>query len=72
MKRPEYAEKSQFQVIVNYKKRYGIWPLGQTLPAGWRLEGTTGTKHECLRYLLELWKIPASKSFQHLIVEQHS
>ena len=70
MKSPDNAESSQFQVIINYEGRYFVWPLDTTLPGGWRFEGKTGTRKECLHYLLELWRIRTRVDFQQLFMEQ--
>jgi len=42
-------------VVVNDEEQYSIWPAGRDLPAGWRLDGYTGTEDECLAYIDETW-----------------
>lgn len=43
------------KVVVNHEEQYSIWPLHRDNPAGWRDEGKSGTKAECLAYIDEVW-----------------
>jgi MbtH protein len=42
-------------VVVNHEEQYSIWPAESALPAGWRAEGTTGSKQECLDHIERVW-----------------
>ncbi|MFD1148979.1 MbtH family protein [Saccharothrix hoggarensis] len=44
-----------YQVLVNDEGQYSLWPAHQDVPAGWRAEGTTGTKDECSAHVDEVW-----------------
>jgi MbtH protein len=44
-----------YRVVLNDEEQYSIWPLTRELPAGWRDEGTTGTKQECLDHIDVVW-----------------
>ena len=44
-----------YNVVVNDEEQYSIWPADRELPLGWRAEGTTGTKAECLAHIEEVW-----------------
>lgn len=44
-----------FDVVVNHEEQYSIWPADREPPAGWRKEGTSGKKAECLRRIEALW-----------------
>ena len=44
-----------YQVVVNEEEQYSIWPAGRDLPAGWSLDGTTGTKEHCLEHIRTVW-----------------
>lgn len=46
---------TRFRVVVNHEEQYSIWPAERDLPEGWRDEGTTGTKEECLEHIDEVW-----------------
>lgn len=48
-------ENAEFQVVVNHEEQYSIWPAGRELPAGWRPDGTTGTKAVCLEHIDRVW-----------------
>ena len=45
----------RYDVVVNHEEQYSIWPSDRTLPAGWRREGTGGTKAECLSHIEKIW-----------------
>jgi MbtH protein len=45
----------RFRVVVNREEQYSIWPEGRELPRGWRDEGTSGTKQECLDHIEAVW-----------------
>lgn len=45
----------QFAVVVNDEEQYSIWPLGRTLPAGWRDTGESGDRARCLEHIEAVW-----------------
>lgn len=46
---------SEFTVVCNDEEQYSIWPLDRDVPAGWRAEGTTGSKDACLAHIDAVW-----------------
>jgi MbtH protein len=44
-----------YRVVVNHEAQYSIWPDYKEIPPGWRTDGITGTKQECLEYIKEAW-----------------
>src|SRR4051794_35207791 len=44
-----------YLVVVNHEEQYSIWPEGRDLPLGWREEGKTGAKADCLAYIEQIW-----------------
>lgn len=48
-------ETAVFAVVVNHEEQYSIWPADREIPAGWRKEGSSGTKAECLERIKQLW-----------------
>ncbi|MFF8775189.1 MbtH family protein [Kitasatospora sp. NPDC015120] len=44
-----------FCVVLNDEEQYSIWAADRALPAGWRAEGTEGTREECLTRISEVW-----------------
>ncbi|GAT70668.1 thioester reductase [Planomonospora sphaerica] len=45
-----------FQVLVNHRAQYGIWPLDDAVPGGWSPIGFVSTREECLVQVAELWR----------------
>jgi MbtH protein len=44
-----------FQVVINHEEQYSVWRADDEPPAGWRAEGTVGTRAECLAHIDEVW-----------------
>jgi MbtH protein len=44
-----------YQVVINDEEQYSIWLAGRDLPAGWRAEGTVGSRQECLDHIDKVW-----------------
>jgi MbtH protein len=44
-----------YLVVLNDEEQYSIWPVGREVPAGWRAEGTQGTREECLAHIDKVW-----------------
>jgi MbtH protein len=44
-----------FQVLVNDEEQYSLWPADKEVPAGWRPDGTRGTRQECMDHVDEVW-----------------
>jgi len=44
-----------YKVVLNHEEQYSIWPAERENPAGWREDGTRGTKQECLSHIEEVW-----------------
>lgn len=49
------SEQDTFSVVINDEEQYSVWPQGKDIPDGWRAEGVTGTKEECLSHIAEVW-----------------
>ncbi|APY91312.1 MbtH family protein [Streptomyces alfalfae] len=49
------SEQDLFSVVLNDEEQYSVWPQGKDIPDGWRAEGKTGTKEECLGHIAEVW-----------------
>ncbi|MFB7126382.1 MbtH family protein [Kitasatospora sp. NPDC056273] len=45
----------EYLVVLNDEEQYSIWRAERELPAGWRAEGTRGTKEECLSHIGTVW-----------------
>jgi MbtH protein len=55
MGEPSDREEDDFTVVVNDEEQYSVWRAEQALPLGWRSEGTTGSRAECLAHIAEVW-----------------
>ena len=44
-----------FHVVVNQEEQYSVWPPHREMPHGWRREGTSGTRDECLAHIAKVW-----------------
>ncbi|GAB1646511.1 MbtH family protein [Krasilnikovia sp. MM14-A1259] len=51
-------------VVVNDEEQYSIWPDDREVPDGWRREGTTGTREQCLAHIDEVWSDMRPKSLR--------
>jgi len=46
---------SECLVVVNDEGQYSIWRLGLPIPVGWRTDGFSGAREDCLRHIEEVW-----------------
>jgi uncharacterized protein YbdZ (MbtH family) len=44
-----------YKVVVNHEEQHSIWPDYKQIPSGWKHEGKTGLKAECLAHIKEVW-----------------
>ena len=44
-----------YRVVVNLEEQYSIWIRDRDIPAGWRDEGFSGTRAECLAHIDQVW-----------------
>jgi MbtH protein len=51
----EKADENIYLVVLNDEEQYSIWWADRDLPAGWRAEGTRGTRDECIARINEVW-----------------
>ncbi|EFF93603.1 MULTISPECIES: MbtH family protein [Streptomyces] len=51
----EETDDRRYLVVLNDEEQYSIWWADRDLPAGWRQEGTEGTKAECLERIGLIW-----------------
>ncbi len=55
MSDPDHVDTTVYKVVVNHEEQYSIWPADRETPPGWRDEGKTGPKEECLAHIKEVW-----------------
>ena len=63
-------EDAQFKVVRNHEEQYSIWPVDRENPLGWRDEGKTGLKAECLAHIAEIWTDMRPLSLRKWMEEQ--
>ena len=51
----ESGDATLYQVVINHKEQYSIWPADRELPLGWRAAGKEGTKQEVLTWIEQVW-----------------
>jgi MbtH protein len=44
-----------YKVVLNDEEQYSIWAADREIPPGWREEGKSGPKAECLEHIKEVW-----------------
>ena len=44
-----------YLVVLNDEEQYSIWPAGRDIPPGWRTDGCSGSKADCLAHIDEVW-----------------
>ena len=44
-----------YLVGLSEEGRYSIWPEYKDIPWGWKAEGVSGSKQECLDHISEVW-----------------
>jgi MbtH protein len=52
---PDQTDDRGYDVVINDQDQYSIWLTTRALPAGWRTEGTSGTRAQCLAHIEVLW-----------------
>jgi MbtH protein len=51
----EETDDRAYRVVLNDEEQYSIWWADREPPAGWRADGTEGTKDQCLAHIGEVW-----------------
>jgi len=58
-----------YEIVVNDRREYAVWPSRRPLPAGWRYSGKSGAREELIAYLksvcmdpVEVVPAPASQA----------
>ena len=48
-------EADRYVVVLNGEEQYSIWLADKPVPDGWRTDGFSGSKAECLAHVEEVW-----------------
>jgi MbtH protein len=62
----------RYLVVINDEEQYSIWFADRELPAGWRTEGTEGTRTECLEHIGQVWTDMRPRSVREYIHDRNS
>ncbi|MFY1637336.1 MbtH family protein [Solwaraspora sp. WMMB335] len=65
-------ESAVYAVVINDEEQYSMWPDDRELPAGWRREGTVGTRSECLERIDRVWVDMRPRSLRMWLAEHAS
>jgi uncharacterized protein YbdZ (MbtH family) len=68
----EAEDRIVYQVVLNHEEQYSIWPADRDIPDGWRAEGMSGRKPECLAYIDEVWTDMRPLSLRQYMAEQEA
>lgn len=52
---PADTDQTVYRVVISDEGRYSIWPEYREIPWGWRAEGKTGGKQDCLDHIKVVW-----------------
>ena len=51
----EKDDNRTYAVVVNHEEQYSIWPIDRVNPNGWKNEGKSGSKEDCLAHIKKIW-----------------
>jgi MbtH protein len=63
-------ESERYVVVLNDEEQYSIWPADRDIPDGWRADGTSGSKEECLAHIEKVWTDLRPLSLRRQMAEQ--
>ena len=66
----EAEDTRTYAVVLNDEEQYSIWFDDRELPAGWRREGVTGSKAECLAHIEQVWTDMRPLSLRRWMADQ--
>ena len=58
------SDSTLYNVVLNDEEQYSIWPVDMAVPAGWRKEGKSGPKADCLAHIKVVWTDMTPKSLR--------
>ncbi|GCE00245.1 MbtH family protein [Embleya hyalina] len=54
------------RVVINDEDQYSVWAADRDIPAGWRAEGFTGPRADCLAHIDKVWTDMRPRSIRNL------
>jgi MbtH protein len=64
------AEPGRYLVVVNDEDQYSLWAEDLPLPAGWRTEGTAGSREDCLARIDDVWTDMRPRSLREAMADR--
>jgi MbtH protein len=64
------SDTQPYLVVLNDEEQYSIWPADRDLPPGWRGDGFSGLKADCLAHIDEVWTDMRPLSLRRAMEEQ--
>lgn len=61
-----------YYVVLNDEEQYSIWLADLPIPAGWRSDGTRGSREECLAHIDRVWTDMRPLSLRRRMAETES
>lgn len=58
------SDEPTYRVVRNDEDQYSIWPATIAVPGGWHLDGTEGSRADCLAHIDEVWTDMRSRSLR--------
>lgn len=58
------SDEAVFLVVLNEEEQYSIWLADKPIPDGWRADGTSGSRRECLDHIERVWTDMRPKSLR--------
>ena len=55
MSQDQQSDQTLYKVVLNDEEQYSIWPKDKENAPGWKDEGKSGSKEECLAHIKEVW-----------------
>lgn len=68
----EEEDTTVYKVVLNHEDQYSIWPAHRENPAGWRDDGKSGPKAECLEYINQVWTDMRPLSLRKRMAEEEA
>lgn len=68
----EVRDDDVYLVVLNDEEQYSIWRADRDVPAGWRAEGTRGTRDECLEHIGTIWTDMRPLSLRQRMAENNA
>lgn len=65
----QHDSESRYKVVLSHEDQYSIWWADRANPAGWRDEGTQGTRQECLDHVELVWTDMRPRSVRLALAE---